>query len=813
MDMDLKPNFTPRAQEAIINSKKIAEDLKRRVVTEDHLCLAISRINSLSLQDFYDACGLLREEFEKFCSVRLKEGESKSGKKSYFSSTYKTALGEAVKCAEGFGHDYIGLEHILLSLLDIEECLLSKFLKGRSLDTDQAKLTIRARFVFNEADVRPVTKDSHRQELSTKETSAEKPQQSLKYTVNLNEKAANGKFDKVIGRESEIEDMSEVLCRRSKNNPILLGEPGVGKTAVVEGLAQQIVDSKCTDFLLNKTIYALDLAAMIAGTKYRGQFEERLKKTMEDISKNKNIILFIDEIHTIVGAGSAEGTMDAANILKPVLARGEIMCIGATTRNEYKKTILKDGALDRRFQPILVEEPSQEECIQILNGIKDRYEAFHGVKYPESVIDLSVSLSSRYINDRQLPDKAIDLLDQAGSKAKIRNFQRPKEALNIEDEIAKLYENEKKSSEPHIVIKKRDDLLKKYTKIIEDWAEESSSATYEVCDSDIYEVLTQKTGVPSEEISSTERDKVLNLKKSLSKKVIGQDYVVKKISESILRNKAGFADSSKPIGSFLFLGASGVGKTYLAKQLAESMFGGAKNLIQFDMSEFTEKSSSSKLLGAAPGYVGFDESNSIVDKVKKNPYSVILFDEVEKAHEEVTSLLLQILEEGEISDSSGRTVSFQNCIIILTGNIGSALTKKSSTVGFGASNENKQDAYEKIKEQAKTKLKPELINRIDTIAIFNNFELENIKKITSLELEKFSRRASSKISKIKFAPSIVNYIANKASEENDGARPIKKIIKQEIEVPLAEKILQKNLAQKLTASVSRIKNQTRFKLS
>ena len=812
MDMDLKPNFTPRAQEAIINSKKIAEDLKRRVVTEDHLCLSISRIKSLSLEDFYDNVGVLREEFEKFCSTRLKEGESQKNLKSYFSSSYKTVLGEAVKAAESFGHDYIGLEHILLSLLQNEDCLFSKFLISRNIDSDQASLVIKARFVFNEADVRP-GKTSEIVEPSPRisEEAREKGQQNLKYAINMNEQAQQGKFDNVIGRDIEIEDMSEVLCRRSKNNPILLGEPGVGKTAVVEGLAQQIVDSKCTDFLLNKVIYSLDLAAMIAGTKYRGQFEERLKKAMEEISKDPSVILFIDEIHTIVGAGSAEGTMDAANILKPLLARGEIMCIGATTRNEYKKTILKDGALDRRFQPILVEEPSEKDCLKILEGIKEKYESFHGVKYSTEVLNLAVNLSARYINDRQLPDKAIDLLDQAGSKAKIRNFQRPKEAINIEGEIADLYKKEKDSSEPHKVIKKRDNLLKKYTKIIEDWAEDSTNTIYHVEDSDVYNVLTQKTGIPSEEISSTERDKVLHLNENLSKKVIGQEYVVKKISESILRNKAGFSDSTKPIGSFLFLGSSGVGKSYLAKQLAENMFGGSKNLIQFDMSEFTEKASSSKLLGAAPGYVGFEESNSIVDKVKKNPYSVILFDEIEKAHEEVTSLLLQVLEEGEISDSSGRSVSFQNCVIIMTANIGSDLTKKNNRVGFGqAAQEDKQDRYDKIKQQAKQKLKPELINRIDCIAIFNNFEEKEIKEITKLELEKFKRRAQQKIQEIKFHPSMINYITKKAAEQNDGARPIKKIIKQEIEVPLATKILETNLAENLKVNISRFKQKSKF---
>lgn len=811
--MELKPNFTPRAQEAIINSKKIAEELQRRVVTEDHLCLSVSRIQSLSLIDFYTSCGIDPRAMEDFIEKNLKEGESSGKNKPYFSSGYKSVLGRALKIAEKHEHDFVGLEHIVLSLLEKETCPFTSFIQSSGISSEQAKIAIKARFLISETEsaVMPRT----RAERNTLDSQLEQPPQQqggVKYATNLNDLASQGKFDKVIGRESEIKDMAEVLCRRSKNNPILLGEPGVGKTAVVEGLTQQILDGKCTDFLLNKRIFALDLAAMIAGTKYRGQFEERLKKTMEEISKDKNIVLFIDEIHTIVGAGSAEGTMDAANILKPLLARGEIMCIGATTRTEYKKSILKDGALDRRFQPILVEEPNESDCISILNGIKDKYERFHGVKYSEKSIELAVSLSSRYINDRQLPDKAIDLLDQAGSKAKIRSFKRPKEAIEIEGEIAALYESEETSSEPHVVIRSREKLIKQYTNIIEDWAEATSQQKVTVTRKDIYKVLTQKTGIPTEDISETEKNKILKLEENLNKVIIGQKSAVKSISRSILRSKAGLGDKTKPMGSFLLLGASGVGKSYLAKQISNQIFGGEKNLIQLDMSEFTEKSSSSKLLGASPGYVGFDESNSIVDRVKKRPYSVILFDEIEKAHTEVNSLLLQILEEGEITDSSGRVASFKNCIIIMTGNIGSDLTKKSNTVGFGSEASSREDTQEKIKEQARRILKPELINRIDSIAVFENFSEEDLKKISKLECKKLALRAENKISRLKFNPSIINFIARTAAKENDGARPVKKIIKNEIENPLAEKILQNDSAEALSVSVSLTKGKVTFSI-
>ena len=812
MSMELKPNFTPRAQEAIIGSRNIAEDHKKRVVNEDHLCLSIVRINSLSMSDFYSACGLNTSKIEAFISKKLTKGESKVGTKSYFSAPYKAVLSKAVKMAETYDHDYIGLEHIVLALLENEKCLLSVYLLSEGIELDQAKIAIRARFLISDADTIAPQKraESKINDIASQQRAQQSSQLISKYAVNFNDLATEGRFDEVIGRSAEIKDMSEVLCRRSKNNPILLGEPGVGKTAVVEGLAQAIVGATCTDFLLNKVIYSLDLAAMIAGTKYRGQFEERLKKVVEEISQDKNIILFIDEIHTLVGAGSAEGTMDAANILKPLLARGEIMCIGATTRGEYKKSILKDGALDRRFQPILVEEPSPSECLKILQGIKDRYEKFHSVEYSDEVLNLSVKLSSRYINDRQLPDKAIDLLDQAGSKAKIRGYKRPQEAVNLEKEIADIFDKIDSSSEPHMLIKKREKLLDEYARIIEEWAEKSTKSIIRVKEDDIYKVLTQKTGVPTESLSQTEKEKIVNLEDNLNRVVVGQKNAVNKVSKSILRSRAGLGDSTKPMGSFLFLGSSGLGKSYLSKQISEHIFGGTKNLIQFDMSEFSEKASSSKLLGASPGYVGFDESNSIVDRVRKNPYSVILFDEIEKSHEEVVHLLLQILEEGCLTDSSGREASFRNCIIILTGNIGSSFTKKIHTVGFGAEAVDKSATQEKILDQAKSLLKPELINRIDSVVVFENFGEKEIKEICKLECEKLSRRVEDKISNLTFTPSAINLIAQESMKENDGARPVKRVIKEKIENPLAEKLILSDSATHNNVSITALKGNIKF---
>jgi len=813
--MELKPNFTPRAQEAIIGSRTIAEKFNKRMITENHLCLSVASTQSISIAEFYAACGIDPKKIIKFIKSKLQKGPKPPTNKSYFSKKFKEILNGAIKEAQKYEHDYVGVEHILLSILDMESSLFCLFLRSEGLDSDQAKLAIRARFLVSEMEKEP-SRARAENIIQSEAATMSNPSQNanlLKYSVNFNSLAQEGRFDNVIGRDQEIKDMAEVLCRRSKNNPILLGEPGVGKTAVVEGLAQAIVGGNATDFLLNKTIYSLDLAGMIAGTKYRGQFEERLKKVMEEIANDSTAILFIDEIHTLVGAGSAEGTMDAANILKPLLARGEIMCIGATTRGEYRKSILKDGALDRRFQPILVEEPSEEECIEILEGIKDRYEKFHGVAYSKEALSRAVKLSSRYILDRQLPDKAIDLLDQAGSKAKIRGFKRPQEAIAIEQEITELYKSEETSSEPHIVIRKREELLEKYTKLIEDWANEAVKKKIDVEEGDIYKVLTQKTGIPTDDLSQTDKDRVLKLQPNLKKSVIGQDEAVEQICKSILRNKAGLNDSSRPIGSFLFLGSSGVGKTYLAKRLSSLMFGGEDNVIQLDMSEFGEKASTSKILGSAPGYVGYEEGGSIIEKIKKKPHSVVLFDEIEKAHPEVTNLLLQILEEGKLTDSSGRQASFRNCIIIITGNIGSGLTKKTNQVGFGAKDISSKEIKQSIIEESKKILKPELINRIESPIIFNNFTEKELKLIANLELQSLARRAEDKAGKLKFNPSIINYLSKKASAMNDGARPIRKIIKDEIENPLAELLMKGDLVSANLTTVSYYKTKQEVKFS
>lgn len=806
MNMELKPNFTPRAQEVIAASRKLALNYNKRVVNEDHLFLALAKVDTQSLETLFSAFEIERKDLILFISKKLKKNTTAPTKKNYFSGEFKSILGGAVLEAEKHEHDYIGVQHILLSVFKKQDNTICLFFIENGISVESCILTIRSQFLIASSSE---TLESSR--LSAESNYVPKIEEEYKeglksnYFHCMNTKAMQGKYDEVIGRDQEIKDISEVLCRRNKNNPILLGDAGVGKTAVIEALSQKITEGSVTEFLYKKRIYSLDMASMIAGTKYRGQFEERLKNTMEEIQKDKDAIIFIDEIHSIVGAGSAEGTMDAANILKPMLARGDIMCIGATTQEEYRKTILKDGALDRRFQPIHVKEPTPSECKKILNGLKQKYESFHQVEYEEDVVENSIKLSSRFILDRQLPDKAIDLLDQAGSKAKILAFKRPEKALEIEEELNSLYEMESTSSEPNVIMKKRDSLMKNYQNIIEDWAEESTTKKIFVTNKELFQVVSQKTGVPIEDISSSDTDKFLNLESSLKNVIIGQDSAIECISETLIRNKAGLRDEQKPIGSFLFLGSSGVGKTYLAKQVASLAFGDSNDLIHIDMSEFSEQASTAKFVGASPGYIGFESSGAITERVRKKPYSVLLFDEVEKAHEDVTNLLLQILEEGRLTDSSGKTISFRNVIVIITGNIGSNFMQKNTSVGFMPSN-SEEDINEKVIAEARKKLKPELINRIESIINFKNFEESHLKKISALELEKSMSRIEGSLDKINIKPSVFSYISKKALELNDGARPIKNIIKKEIENPLAKLILENKSYESKTLNISVVKN-------
>jgi ATP-dependent Clp protease ATP-binding subunit ClpC len=741
----------------------------------------------------FDISGNAIDDFRTHLEKSIARGKHK-GDTVIFSEEFKLILQLAFQTAEGLDQSYVGTEHLMIAIIkyncpeigsifsecDVNPKSLSIAIKTHLLESSQ---------IFSPLDVET---DSN-SPLSV--TNPSKSSSALEtYGINYNQLAADGKFNRVICRDDDLFEMTEILCRKSKNNPILLGEPGIGKTALVEGLARTIIKSECSEHLLGHVIYGLDLASMIAGTKYRGQFEERLKNVIKELKDVSKLILFIDEMHTLVGAGSAEGSMDAANILKPMLARGEIRCIGATTIEEYKKHIEKDGALARRFQPVNVEEPSRQDCKTILKGIVASYEGFHNVKYTEEALDLCVDLSVKYIHDRYLPDKAIDLMDQAGSKVKIENFKRPKEAKKIELELEKLMiaEDEALSKSSAFTITKRQDgLFKRYKKLIEEWSASNKNIKFVVEAEDVHFVLAKKIGVPLSQISQTSEQEFLNLENELNKSIIGQEEAVSSICKSLIRNRAGLKDENKPIGCFLMLGPSGIGKTYTSKVLAEKLFGSKDNFISISMTEYSEGHAGSKLIGAAPGYVGYESAGQLTEKVRKKPYSVILFDEIDKAHENVTQTLLQILDEGSIKDNMGRNINFKNCVIILTGNIGSNIAKGNVGVGFNAINNqrNPEEIKDRIKKEALKKLSPEFINRLDDFIVFREFNEDNFAKIIDLHVNDL---------KLKLRPKGFSIFINKAARSRlakesllfkDGARPIARVIQKHIVDPLSEKIL------------------------
>lgn len=818
--MTPKPNFTPRAQQAISEAKRVAKKFSNEHVELEHLFYGMVNLNAGILSEILFLLEidreLLKEDIERsFYKINKKHQNFMNDSiNPEYDEHFHLVLKVSASIAHKLGHEYVGVEHIILALLKYEHSNIPLFFV--KFNASEEDVIAQVRDYLHISKETSVDKKSRIQQIkkSAQTVKESKIPNLEKYATNLNELAAKGKFDNIIGKESEIYDVSEILCRRTKNNPVLLGEPGVGKTAIVEGLAQQIEKQDCADFLLAKIIYSLDLGSLIAGTKYRGQFEERLKGVIEEARKNQEIILFIDEIHTLVGAGSAEGSMDAANLLKPLLARGELKCIGATTQDEYKKTILKDGALDRRFQSVKVIEPTKEQTRQILDGVKSKFESFHSIHYPEEVLDLIVDLSSKYILDKQFPDKAIDIMDQAGSKVKIKNIKRPQEAKDIENELELLALKESRKQSLGFSIEDIEDeqldLLEEYDAVITKWANKISKSKIKVKPSDIYEVLSSRTGIPMQEISKKDSEKMLNLFKNLNKKIIGQSKALEEISESILRSKSGLKDPKKPIGSFLLVGASGTGKTYTAKCISEFIFGSKSTLIQIDMSEYSEKISASRLIGASPGYVGYEEGGELTEKVRRNPYSVILFDEVEKAHPEVLNILLQIMEEGVVTDNSGRKINFNNTIIILTGNIGSEKAAKPN-IGFGQSS-SESIALDKLRSELKGFFRPEFLNRLNDIILFQDFDLPQLVKISKLEFNKVCDKLKDKNITLSATPKIFEYISTKAHEEKMGARPIKRIIQKLIENELSKLILGKVLKENSEIKFSILKENIKYEI-
>ncbi len=682
-----------------------------------------------------------------------------------------------------FGAMYIGCEHILLAILKESEGVAARILTELSFDTNSA-----LNEMFGNVKNKKNTSSNENKDIKN----------LTQFGTDLTKVAKEGGIDPVIGRDEEIERVIQILSRRTKNNPCLIGEPGVGKTAVAEGLAQRIVSGDIPETLKNKRVFSLDLSSMIAGTKYRGEFEDRIKKALEEVQKNKNIILFIDEVHTIVGAGAAEGAMDAANILKPMLARGQVQVIGATTLNEYRKNIEKDSALERRFQPIIVGEPSVDQTVEILRGLREKYEQHHNVKILDSALDAASKLSARYITDRYLPDKAIDLIDEAASKVRMKTYSATPEIKALEDEVVKISKQKQdaianQDFEKAAALRDKEQSarasLEEKRRV---WKDEAQNKELVVGEDEICDIISQWTSIPVKKLAQSDSEKLKNLENTLHARVIGQNEAVTSVAKAIRRGRIGLKDPKRPTGSFIFLGPTGVGKTELCKALAEAVFGDENAIIRVDMSEYMDKFNVSKLIGSPPGYVGFEEGGQLTEKVRRKPYSVVLFDEIEKAHPDVFNILLQILDEGMITDSQGRKIDFKNTVIIMTSNIGARLiTSETKSLGFNTAEENK--SYENIKNQVLGELKsvfrPELLNRIDEIIVFHQLNEAEIEKITSLMLDNLKLRMKALNIEISFTDELVSYLAKAGFDVNYGARPLRRAIQSKIEDLISDKML------------------------
>lgn len=785
--METSPNFTPKCQQIISDSKLLAEAWNHEEVGCGHLLVSILSSDASFINDLIRGFNLKIESFITFTEdFYFLEHSTGPQKESFYGEELKDILIDSHRFAVKIDNSYVGVEHLFFCFLNDPNGVCHHFLTSNNVSPSKMLesflLLLQDQQVFP-ASATETPRRSKKESAPKKSAAPDSGSMLESFCANMNELNSKGSIGKIIGKETEVDRMCEILGRKIKNNPLLIGDPGVGKTAVVEGLVQRIGENKVPPFLFGKKIYSVDLASMIAGTKYRGQFEQRIKALISECAENKDVILFIDEAHTIVGAGSAEGAMDAANILKPALARGEITVIAATTFPEYKKNIEKDVALVRRFENVMVEEPSADETFKILKGIKSSYEKFHGITYPNTVLKKMVSLCEDYLPGRKFPDKAIDVLDECGAKLKIKNSTPSKKMRDLESQIYDLSPQKNGT-------KAESDLVDQYCDLSEEW---ESCARKNVNEEDVLECVSSKAKVPKENFEHSRDEKLLGLGRKLNRDVVNQKDAVSSIHKAILRFKLGLKDLNKPIGSFLCLGASGVGKTWTAKMIAKHYFGSDKNIIRFDMSEYSDKVSSSKLTGASPGYVGYEEGGVLIEAMKKKPHCVILFDEIEKAHPEVQQLLLQILEEGEIEDNIGTKVYFKDTVIILTSNIGSELTTKSS-LGFSpipVSNE------EKIHDTAKKILSPELINRLDSVIVFNHLKQEHLFKIFKSEIRKLSSKLKKQNISLNVSEEAGKFICEQAAEEKMGARPLKRLIKSQIEDQVVEYYFKNNLEKQI----------------
>ena len=802
--------FTNRAKKAIEIANDVAIELGHNYIGTEHILYGLAKegngVASKVIENQSITPDMIIDKI-----VELIGNEAPIEETLGFTPRTKRVIENAFIESRKLGYNYIGTEHLLIGILREGDSIAARILL--ELNTNIPKLYNEIVKVINEGE------DYQGEDKNSK--SGERRNGSYNSTPTLNQfgedltkKAEEGKLDPVIGRKEEIERVIQILSRRTKNNPCLIGEPGVGKTAAVEGLAQKIATGDVPEILKGKRVVTMDISGMVAGSKYRGDFEERIKKALNEVKKAGDIILFIDEIHTIVGAGAAEGAIDAANILKPLLARGEIQLIGATTLNEYRKYIEKDSALERRFSPVTVNEPSEKDTIKILQGIRDKYEAHHGVKITDEAIEAAVKMSTRYINDRYLPDKAIDLIDEAASRAKLKTYTEPDTLKQLEEELEQVEKDKEeavriqKFEKAASLRDKQKELKAKYEKEQKKWKNKNNKEVTNITEENIAEVIASWTGIPAKKITEDENEKLKNLEKNLHERVIGQNEAVEAVAKAIRRGRVGLKDPKRPIGSFLFLGPTGVGKTELSKALAESLFGDENAMIRVDMSEYMEPHSVSKLIGSPPGYVGFDEGGQLTEKIRRKPYSVILFDEIEKAHPDVMNMLLQILEDGRLTDSQGRTVNFKNTVIIMTSNIGARLITDKKTLGFTRNEENNEDGqkeYEETKkevmESLKRELRPEFINRIDEIIVFHKLTDTEINQIIDIMLNEVTKRLESQKIKIELEPEVKELIASKGIDKNFGARPLRRTIQNILEDKLAGEILDGNLEKGKTSKI------------